>query len=91
MQIASYEEKAFRRAYNTHADFTSEKKVRICILVCNILDMIHSSNSVLWSGGWRSGVYFFREEICDIVFGLFDTKIKQNMIPTDRVSIPSLK
>ena len=60
--------------------------------VCNILDMIHSSNSVLRSmavGG--VGVYFFLEDICDIVFGLFDTKIKQHMISTDRVLIPSLK
>ena len=37
--------------------------------------MIHSSNSVLRSGGGGRGV-FFLEDICDIVFGLFDTKIK---------------
>ena len=56
MQITSYEDKTFRRAYNTHADFQgeiSEKKLRIFIytrvdrFVCNILDMIHLSNSVL--------------------------------------------
>ena len=40
-------------------------------------------------GGGGSGMYFFLEEICD--FGLFDTKIKHNMIPADRVSLPSLK
>ena len=35
MQITSYEEKTFRRAYNTHADFQgeiSEKKLRIFII-----------------------------------------------------------
>ena len=51
-----YEEKAFGRAYNynTHADFQGEfqeKNVhlytRVDRFVCNILDMIHSSNSVL--------------------------------------------
>ena len=62
--------------------------------VCNILDIIHSSNSVLRSGGggwWGWVGCIFLEDICDIVFGLFDTKIKQHMISTDRVSIPSLK
>ena len=47
------------------------------------------------SAGGRgvSGVQFFLEDICDIVFGLFtcNTKIKQHMISTDRVSIPSPK
>ena len=43
--------------------------------ICNILYMIHSSNSVLRSEGWMC--IFFLEDICDIVFGLFDTKIKQ--------------
>ena len=53
--------------------------------VCNILDIIHSSNSVLrsWEGG--SGVYFLLEDICDIVHGIFDTKIKQHMISTGSI------
>ena len=45
--------------YNTHADFRgeiSEKKVsayytRVNRFICNILYMIHSSNSILRSGG----------------------------------------
>ena len=50
----------------------SEKKVHICItwvnrFVCNILDMIHSSNSVLRSGGGGSGVYIFLEDISNNV------------------------
>ena len=53
--------------------------------VCNILDIIHSSNSVLrsWEGG--SGVYFLPEDICVIVYGIFDTKIKQHMISTGSI------
>ena len=55
--------------------------------VHNILDIIHSSNLVLRSGGGGggSGVYFFLEDICDIVLGIFDTKIKQHMISTDSI------
>ena len=61
---------------------------RVNTYVCNILNMIHSSNSVLRSGGgveW--GVFFFWKIylICDIVFGLFDIKIKQHMISTDGI------
>ena len=42
--------------HNTHADLMSDFKsahlyTRVDKFVCNILDMIHSSNSVLWSGG----------------------------------------
>ena len=65
MQITSYEEKAFRRAYNTHADFTSEKSAhlytRVDRFVCNILDMMHSSNSssLKWVGGGGVGCIFF--------------------------------
>ena len=45
--------------------------------VCDTLDMIHSSNSILRSGGGGGECsVFFLEDICDIVFGLFDTKIK---------------
>ena len=54
MQITSYEEKAFRRAYNTHADFQGQFQKKSAHLytqvdrfVYNILDMIHSSNSFL--------------------------------------------
>ena len=58
-------------------------------------DTLKQFSSLKWGGGGggRGGVVciFFLEEICDIVFGLFDTKIKQHIIPTDRVSIPSLK
>ena len=54
-------------------------------------DTLKQFSSLKWEGGGGAGVYLFLEEICDIVFGLFDTKIKQHMIPTDRVSIPSLK
>ena len=53
-------------AYNTHNDFRgeiSEKNVRINYytrrvnrFICNILYMIHSSNSVLRSGGGGRGV-----------------------------------
>ena len=53
-------------AYNTHNDFRdeiSEKNVRINYytrrvnrFICNILYMIHSSNSVLRSGGEGGGV-----------------------------------
>ena len=46
---------------------------RVNRFICNILYMIHSSNSVLKV---KVGCVFL-EEICDIVFGLFDTKIKQ--------------
>ena len=62
---------------------------RLNRFVCNILDMIHSSNSVLTSEG-GGGVYFFPIDRCDF-FGLLDTKIKQHMILTHGVSIPSLK
>ena len=48
---------------------------RVNRFVCNILYMIHSSNLVLRSEGWVC--IFFLEDMCDIVFGLFDTKIKQ--------------
>ena len=66
---------------------------RVNRFLCNILDIIHSSNSVLRSGGWGGGgggewVYFFLEDICDkcdIVHGIFDTKIKQHMISTDSI------
>ena len=65
---------------------------RVNRFVCNFLDMVHSRNPVLRSGGGgESGVYFFVEDICDVVFSLFDTKIKQHVISTDRESIPSLK
>ena len=51
-----------------------------------ILDIIRSSNLVLRSGGGGgSGVYFFLEDICDIVLGIFDTKIKHHMISTDSI------
>ena len=58
--------------------------------VCNILDIMHSSNSVLRSvgggGEWGVGCIFFLEDVCDIVIGLFDTVIKQhNMISTDSI------
>ena len=39
--------------------------------------------------GRGGGVYFFPKDRCDF-FGLFDTKIKQHLILTHRVSIPSL-
>ena len=54
-------------------------------LVCNIFDMIHSSNSVLKSGG--VGCIFFWKIylICDIVCGLFHIKLKQHMISTDSI------
>ena len=52
-------------------------EVNIFITICNILYMIHSSNSVLRVGVRGLWVYFFLEDLCDIVFGLFDTKIKQ--------------
>ena len=47
---------------------------RVNRFMCNILCMIHSSNLVLRSEGWLC-IFFWK--ICDIVFGLFDTKIKQ--------------
>ena len=50
---------------------------RVNRFMCNILYMIHSSNLVLRSEDWVCTMYFFLENICDIVFGLFDTKIKQ--------------
>ena len=70
--------------YNSHADFRgeiSEKsayymyKRRVNKFICNFLYMILSSNSVLRSEGCVC--IFFLEGICDIVFGLFGTKIKQ--------------
>ena len=56
-------------------------------------DTLKQFSSLKCGGAGGVGCIFFLEEIilCDIVFGLFDTKIKQHMIPTDRVSIPSLK
>ena len=39
-------------------------------------------------GGGGEWVYFFLEDICDkcdIVHGIFDTKIKQHMISTDSI------
>ena len=59
-------------AYNTHNDFRgeiSEKNVRINYytrrvnrFICNILYMIHSSNSVLRSGGGGVGSVSFLED-----------------------------
>ena len=59
-------------AYNTHNDFRgeiSEKNVRINYytrrvnrFICNILYMIHSSNSVLRSGGGGFGSVSFLED-----------------------------
>ena len=48
---------------------------RFIYAIIYILYMIHSSNLVLRSEGWVC--IFFLEDICDIVFGLFDTRIKQ--------------
>ena len=50
-------------------------KRRVNKFICNFLYMILSSNSVLRSEGCVC--IFFLEGICDIVFGLFGTKIKQ--------------
>ena len=34
---------------------------------------------------FSSQVYFLPEDICDIVHGIFDTKIKQHMISTGSI------
>ena len=51
-------------AYNT----------RVNRFIRNIFYMIHSINSILRTGG--GDVFFFLEEICDIIFGLSDSKIE---------------
>ena len=62
--------------------------IRVNRFVCNILDIIHSSNSVLSSGGGGWGVFFFWKIYVTIVLQLeyFDTKIKQHMISTDSIN-----